>query len=152
MKKFGGLSTWIFIALFIGIGAGYALNVSYPAPSQKTKKEALEQLAKELSAQPTPTADELAAIVSNDSISENEKYDAALACINKSKNASSELSKYQKSIDVSESQNATLKKILEILSIFTDIFLRLIKMIIAPLVLKYPFHCFRRNLELTKRL
>jgi L-cystine uptake protein TcyP (sodium:dicarboxylate symporter family) len=44
MKKFGGLSTWIFIALFIGIGVGYALNVSYPAPAQKTKKEALELL------------------------------------------------------------------------------------------------------------
>jgi hypothetical protein len=47
MKKFGGLSTWIFIALFIGIGVGYALNVSYPAPAQKTKKEALELLSKE---------------------------------------------------------------------------------------------------------
>ena len=88
MKKFGGLSNWIFIALFIGIGVGYALNVSYPAPTQKTKKDALEQLAKELSAQPTPTADELAAIVSNDSISENDKYDAALACIIRTKNAS----------------------------------------------------------------
>jgi Na+/H+-dicarboxylate symporter len=135
MKKFGGLSTWIFIALFIGIAAGYALNISYPAPAQKSKKEALKQLTKELSNQPTPAAVELSSIVSNDSISENEKYDAALACINKTKNASTELSKYQKSIDVSETQNATLKKILEILSIFTDIFLRLIKMIIAPLVL-----------------
>ena len=96
MKKFGGLSTWIFIALFIGIGVGYALNVSYPAPAQKTKKEALELLSKELSSQPTSAANELSAIVSNDSISENEKYDAALACINKTKNASTEISKYQK--------------------------------------------------------
>jgi len=85
MKKFGGLSTWIFIALFIGIGVGYALNVSYPAPAQKTKKEALDQLSKELSNQPTPAANELAAILSNDSISEEEKYDAALTCINKTK-------------------------------------------------------------------
>jgi hypothetical protein len=93
MKKFGGLSTWIFIALFIGIGVGYALNVSYPAPPQKTKKEALELLAKDLSANQIPASSELSSILSNDSISESEKYDAALACIISTKNASTERSK-----------------------------------------------------------
>ena len=111
MKKFGGLSTWIFIALFIGIGVGGVLNVSYPAPDQKSKKEALEQLSKELSNQPNSAANELSAIVANDSISENERYDAALAYINKAKNESTDISRFQKSIDVSESQNSTLKKI-----------------------------------------
>ena len=80
-------------------------------------------------------ASEVSLIISNPNSSDQEKLDNLFQAIGKYGNKSTLTDQIKQELRAPEPQNETLKKILEYLSILTDIFLRLIKMIIAPLVL-----------------
>lgn len=133
MKKLNSLTGYIFIALVLGILAGALLNSAYPAPEKKTIDTALADLKNSVGS--TNYTQQFQNILSNDSLSNQEKYDKALLVLKDLKADKALREKASKALEISDPQNATLKSILENLSILTDVFLRLIKMIIAPLVL-----------------
>jgi len=133
MKKLNSLTGYIFIALLLGILAGALLNSAYPSPEKKTIDTALAEL--KTSVNSTNYTEQFQSILSNDSLTNQEKYDKALLVLKDLKADKALREKASKALEISDPQNATLKSILENLSILTDVFLRLIKMIIAPLVL-----------------
>lgn len=133
MKKINSLTGYIFIALLLGILAGALLNAAYPAPEKKTVDLALAELKNSVNT--TNYTEQFQSILTNDSLSNQEKYNKALLVLKDLKADKALREKASKALEISDPQNATLKSILENLSILTDVFLRLIKMIIAPLVL-----------------
>jgi Na+/H+-dicarboxylate symporter len=133
MKKINSLTGYIFIALLLGILAGALLNAAYPSPEKKSVETALAQLNQSIGN--TNYNQKFHDILGNDSLSNQEKYNQALVVLKDLKSDKTLREKATKSLEISDPQNPTLKTILENLSILTDIFLRLIKMIIAPLVL-----------------
>jgi len=134
-----GLTTWIFIALVLGILFGWYLNVSFPAPQAQTPSETIKKIEqttlKWASNNQDSLVSEVAVIVSNPKISDQEKLNNLFKIIGKYGKDTTLSDQIKQELRAPEPQNETLKKILEYLSILTDIFLRLIKMIIAPLVL-----------------
>ena len=134
-----GLTTWIFIALVLGILFGWYLNVSFPAPQAQTPSETIKKIEqttlKWASNSQDSLASEVAVIVSNSNISDQEKLNNLLQIVGKYGKNTTLSDQIKQELRAPEPQNEILKKILEYLSILTDIFLRLIKMIIAPLVL-----------------
>ena len=133
MKKLN-LTQWIFIALLLGIGIGAWLNVQFPATPSLTKSEAWSKVVPLLGDKTEPNRDtQLKAIAADSSLSAEEKYSAALK-IAQGHSESSLSEQVIKASNRESKMNPTLEKILEIFSIFTEVFLRLIKMIIAPLV------------------
>lgn len=136
MSKSNKLTLWIFIALVVGIITGYALNKAYPAPERKTYTQAIEALATEFGKQEaTPNLEPaLQSILADSTLSDQDKWQKATDALRSAKKSQGELAALEKSISREEPMNPALKSILEYISILTDIFLRLIKMIIAPLV------------------
>ncbi len=133
MKKLN-LTQWIFIALILGIGIGAWLNIQFPASPSLTKTEAWSKMAPVLENKSTLGSDaQLKAIASDTLLTDEEKYSAALK-VAQAKGASSLSEQVVKAANRESKMHPTLEKILEIFSIFTEVFLRLIKMIIAPLV------------------
>lgn len=131
MKKIN-LTQWIFIALLLGIGFGAWLNISFPPSLAVSKADAWKAISKNISSSESEKKVSIEAIASDTLLTDEQKYDAAVRWAN------------EKHVDLKEQvvidanreskMNSTLSKILEVLSIFTEVFLRLIKMIIAPLV------------------
>jgi Na+/H+-dicarboxylate symporter len=101
------LTLYIIIALFVGIGLGFALNKSYVADENK-KLESIEVNIQQIQHQLSQSKDSLASI---------------------------QLEQKKKSITKERSAIiAARDKKVEPFSVLADIFLRLIKMIVAPLV------------------
>lgn len=101
------LTLYIIIALFVGIGLGFALNKSYVADENK-KLESIEVNIQQIQHQLSQSKDSLASI---------------------------QLEQEKKSITKERSAIiAARDKKVEPFSVLADIFLRLIKMIVAPLV------------------
>jgi len=131
MKKIN-LTQWIFIALLIGIGFGAWLNVSFPPSPALSKAEAWEKISLQLNGASNELGNDIVSIAQDSALSPEEKYEAALKWANEKKIDLKEVVVSNANRD--SKMNTTLAQILEILSIFTEVFLRLIKMIIAPLV------------------
>ncbi|MFM8833923.1 MAG: dicarboxylate/amino acid:cation symporter [Cytophagales bacterium] len=105
--KKSNLTLYIIIALFVGIGLGFALNKSYVADENK-KLESIEVNIQQIQHQLSQSKDSLASI---------------------------QLEQEKKSITKERSAIiAARDKKVEPFSVLADIFLRLIKMIVAPLV------------------
>ena len=134
-----GLTSWIFIALFFGILFGWYLNVSLPAPPAQSPEELVKKIQRTTESWALNNEDSLAqsvnTLLTNPNVSEQEKLNSLYEIIGKQGANASLVDQIKQDLKSPEPQNETLKKILEYLSILTDIFLRLIKMIIAPLVL-----------------
>lgn len=107
IPKKSNLTLYIIIALFVGIGLGFALNKSYVADENK-KLESIEVSIQQIQHQLSQSKDSLASI----QLEQEKKY----------------ITKERSAII------AARDKKVEPFSVLADIFLRLIKMIVAPLV------------------
>lgn len=136
MTKSNRLTLWIFIALLLGIAAGYVLNTTYPPSEKKTYATALQMVSDSLQSRnvrPTLTA-QLTQTLADSTLNEKAKWEKVLVQLQSEKKLPSVAATLEKAAAREENMHPTLKSILEYISILTDIFLRLIKMIIAPLV------------------
>jgi Na+/H+-dicarboxylate symporter len=135
MKKLT-LTHWIFIALLMGIVVGAILNFQYPPTSAPSSEEALQKLSSVL-AQEEPSKNWKSNVeqwLSDSTKNAEERYQGIAKELSQIKPAENGLDSAKKAMLRESKINSTLEKILEFLSIFTEVFLRLIKMIIAPLV------------------
>jgi Na+/H+-dicarboxylate symporter len=136
MSKSNKLTVWIFIALVIGVLTGALLNAQYPAPPVKSYEEAvssLEQKIKEESDHSSLSA-QLEKVLADSTLDQKSKWEKTNEIISKERKRSGFAEAALKAASREETMNPALKNILDIITILTDIFLRLIKMIIAPLV------------------
>ena len=136
MSKSNKLTLWIFIALILGVVCGFALNQAYPTPEKRTYSEAVELVKQEIqSAQSkTPLLESVQSAVADSTLDDKGKWEKVQSALSAERKAGALHEALQKAASREESINPTLKSILDIITILTDIFLRLIKMIIAPLV------------------
>jgi Na+/H+-dicarboxylate symporter len=133
MKRLN-LTQWIFIALLLGIGVGAWLNLQFPASPALSKDEAWTKMSTLIQDNgKEDVSKELAAIEKDSLLTNEEKYSAVLKKIQTGSEAPIQ-DRLIKAANRESKMDSTLEKILEVLSIFTEVFLRLIKMIIAPLV------------------
>ncbi|HEY6161617.1 MAG TPA: dicarboxylate/amino acid:cation symporter [Bacteroidia bacterium] len=136
MSSSNRLTLFIFIALLIGIGMGYWLNVSYPPPPKRTYEEAIASAQKTLAqnnSQATFKSD-LDVLLADSSKNVKQKWEGIMELLKKEKSTSSLSKQIETATARDESIDPALSNILDYITILTDIFLRLIKMIIAPLV------------------
>ncbi|MCC6599294.1 MAG: dicarboxylate/amino acid:cation symporter [Crocinitomicaceae bacterium] len=136
MKSSNKLTLWIFIALLLGIALGALLNNSYTAPAKKSYEEAIALVKKETeqAGKKEPVRVEIDKILNDSLMTNREKWEKSASLVAQEKKSSSELKSYQEALSRDEAIHPELQKILDLITLFTDIFLRLIKMIIAPLV------------------
>jgi Na+/H+-dicarboxylate symporter len=136
MTKSNRLTLWIFIALIAGIAFGTWLNTSYPPPPVKSYESSVTNLRDSLAsrAEKPALSTALIAAVTDSTLNDKAKWEKALFLVRQEKKTGSIQTLAEKTLAREEATHPTLKSILEYLSILTDIFLRLIKMIIAPLV------------------
>lgn len=136
MTKSNRLTFWIFIALLTGIAFGTWLNATFPAPPVKSYEQSITSLRDTLEARnDRPSlAVALLSTVSDSTLNDTLKWQTALLQIKQDKKGGSIQAVAEKALAREEMAHPVLKNILEYLAILTDIFLRLIKMIIAPLV------------------
>jgi Na+/H+-dicarboxylate symporter len=136
MTKSNKLTVWIFIALILGVLAGALLNSNYPPPPQKTYAEAISGLKEKITEEQSHTdlSTQLEVILTDSTLTEKDKWEKAATAISADRKRNGFTDLASKAVSREESINPTLKSILENITILTDIFLRLIKMIIAPLV------------------
>lgn len=136
MKKSNRLTLWIFIALVLGILCGWWLNVAYPAGQKKTYEAAIAATDSSLHtmATSTPFKEKINATLADSTADAKTKWENLMRVIQAEKKNPPVSAALEKAARIEEPSNPKLKSILEYLGILTDIFLRLIKMIIAPLV------------------
>ncbi len=136
MSKSNKLTVWIFIALILGVIAGALLNAQYPAPPVKTYDQALQLLKTEVDAQQqkAPLTADINKVLADSMLNDRAKWEKVAVLVTSEKKAKAFAEVAAKAVAREEVMDSTLKQILEYISILTDIFLRLIKMIIAPLV------------------
>lgn len=136
MTKSNKLTAWIFVALILGVLMGAWLNSSYPPPAQKTYAEAISSLQEKINQEQARTdlSTQLEVILADSTLDEKSKWEKAATAISADRKRNGFTDLASKAVNREESINPTLKSILENITILTDIFLRLIKMIIAPLV------------------
>ena len=136
MSKSNKLTVWIFIALVIGVITGAILNSQYPAPPVKTYEEAIASLDLKLKEETdhSSLSVQLEKVLADSTLDQKLKWEKTNEIISKERKRGGFAEVALKAASREESMNPVLKNILEVISILTDIFLRLIKMIIAPLV------------------
>ena len=137
MTKSNKLTLAIFIAMLVGIAVGAVLNSVYPAPPKKTAEQALDSVRAVLSR--NADAIPLMASIDRELQVQGAVPDSVLKHVNREIKAGKAqaplIERLTAAAKIDEPIHATLKAVVENVSILTDIFLRLIKMIIAPLVL-----------------
>jgi Na+/H+-dicarboxylate symporter len=136
MKK--GLTFWIVIALVIGILSGFLLNIYFPEQQVVSDREILDQLSQRVlisDSQQHSVQPLLEQVLKNQKLSEKEKILEVQRLVQEYQPVKFEEGIKQIVSQESTMTDQTLSNILDILGIFTEVFLRLIKMIIAPLVL-----------------
>jgi Na+/H+-dicarboxylate symporter len=136
MTKSNKLTLWIFIALMIGVVAGAALNKKYPPKEAKGYADALQSIHQEMMSleEDRLLKDQIQWALADSSLDAKQKWEKAASLIIAEKKKKSVPERLAKAAEKDEIMDGTLKQILEYISIFTEIFLSLIKMIIAPLV------------------
>jgi Na+/H+-dicarboxylate symporter len=136
MSKSNKLTVWIFVALVLGVMAGAALNAKYPALPAKSYEVAIADVTETLAQEESKGTlkDNLHRISRDSTLTTKERWEQIASAITLEKKKTAFAERSAKAASREEVMNPALKNILEIISIFTDIFLRLIKMIIAPLV------------------
>ncbi len=136
MSKSNKLTAWIFAALILGVLVGAMLNAKYPASAAKSYETAIADvtIALENEESQGTLKQQLQRISEDSTLAVKERWEQIAAAITSEKKKTAFAERAAKAASREEVMNPTLKNILEIISIFTDIFLRLIKMIIAPLV------------------
>lgn len=136
MSKSNKLTVWIFAALVLGVIAGAALNAKYPALPAKSYEVAIADVTKALEQEEGTGSlkDKLHQISEDSTATTKQRWEQIASAITSEKKKTAFAERAAKAASREEVMNPALKNILEIISIFTDIFLRLIKMIIAPLV------------------
>lgn len=136
MSKSNKLTVWIFAALLLGVIAGAALNAKYPALPAKSYEVAIADVTKalELEEGTGSLKDRLHQISKDSTATTKQRWEQIASAITSEKKKTAFAERAAKAASREEVMHPALKNILEIISIFTDIFLRLIKMIIAPLV------------------
>jgi Na+/H+-dicarboxylate symporter len=136
MSSSNRLTLWIFIALVIGVITGFILNTSFPPPPQRTYTEALDAAKKVIAenGQQSSFKQRTAQVLSDSTKSDKEKWEALMSAIRQEKSSTSLSAQLEKASARDDRTDPTLKSTLDYITILTDIFLRLIKMIIAPLV------------------
>jgi Na+/H+-dicarboxylate symporter len=136
MSKSNKLTVWIFAALVLGVIAGAALNAKYPALPAKSYEVAIADVTKALEQEEGTGSlkDKLHQISEDSTTTVKERWEQIASAISSEKKKTAFAERAAKAASREEVMNPALKNLLEIISIFTDIFLRLIKMIIAPLV------------------
>ena len=135
MKKLS-LTHWIFIALILGVAAGAILNIQFPSTAAPTYEMSIQSLEQALSksVQADVWKEQVSIILKDSTINAEEKYRKISENLAKEAAQKPVMEEVKKAMLRESKMNGTLEKILEFLSIFTEVFLRLIKMIIAPLV------------------
>ncbi len=136
MSKSNKLTAWIFAALILGVLVGAMLNAKYPASAAKSYEAAIADVTTALENEESQGTlkQQLQGISADSTLAVKERWEQIAAAITSEKKKTAFAERAAKAASREEVMNPTLKSILEIISIFTDIFLRLIKMIIAPLV------------------
>lgn len=136
MTKSNKLTLWIFIALLIGVVVGAALNQAYPPEKAKSYEQALLSIEKESMAIALDQGlkVKIDAALADSTLSAKDKWEKAASLILSDKKTKTANERLAKAAEKEEVMHPDLKQTLEYLSIFTEIFLSLIKMIIAPLV------------------
>lgn len=136
MSKSNKLTVWIFAALVLGVIAGAALNAKYPALPAKSYEVAIADVTKALEQEEGTGSlkDKLHQISEDSTATTKQRWEQIASAITSEKKKTAFAERAAKAASREEVMNPALKNILEIICIFTDIFLRLIKMIIAPLV------------------
>ncbi|QQR84933.1 MAG: dicarboxylate/amino acid:cation symporter [Flavobacteriales bacterium] len=138
MTKSNKLTLWIFIAMVLGIGLGTFLHSSYPAPPKRTAEEALNAAGVALSEASSDTSalvEEVTAVLNDRSLNPDTALKRLKLLLASEKKSQPLAQRLEPAVHIDEPVNKKLKDIIDYLSILTDIFLRLVKMIIAPLVL-----------------
>jgi Na+/H+-dicarboxylate symporter len=136
MTKSNKLTLWIFIALIIGVVVGAALNQMYPPQQAKSYEEAIAALQTEIQSadQDLSLKTKLDQTLADSTLNAKEKWEQAASHIVAEKKKKPINERLAKAAEKEEVMHSSLKQTLEYISIFTEIFLSLIKMIIAPLV------------------
>jgi len=136
MTKSNKLTLWIFIALIIGVVVGAALNQMYPPQQAKSYEEAIATLQTEIQSadQDLSLKTKLDQTLADSTLTAKEKWEQAASHIVAEKKKKPINERLAKAAEKEEVMHSSLKQTLEYISIFTEIFLSLIKMIIAPLV------------------
>jgi Na+/H+-dicarboxylate symporter len=131
MTKSNRLTLWIFIALVLGIFAGVFLNLNYPEPNPRSYDEMVAIVKKEV--EQTPLSSRVNEILNDATLEQKIKVEKIQEVLQKERGAKPLPDRVAAALN-KEQKNKDLQSILDIISIFTSVFLRLIKMIIAPLV------------------
>ncbi len=136
MSKSNKLTVWIFVALIIGVITGAILNAQYPAPPAKTYDEAIASLDLKLKEETdhSSLSVQLEKVLADSTLDQKSKWEKTNEIISKERKRGGFAEVASKAASREETMNPVLKNILDVITILTDIFLRLIKMIIAPLV------------------
>lgn len=134
MSKSNRLTVWIFIALILGVLLGTVLNTTYPPTPAKSFEQALTDVQLELTNQSGNLSEQVNTIIADSTANQEEKWTKIVAAVAAAKKSKALQDKLTIAAMREEVMHPKLKGILELIAIFTDIFLRLIKMIIAPLV------------------
>ena len=136
MSKSNKLTVWIFVALVIGVLTGAILNAQYPAPPVKTYDEAIASLDTKLKEETDHSSltVQLEKVLADSTLDQKSKWEKTNEIISKERKRGGFAEVALKAASREETMNPVLKNILDVITILTDIFLRLIKMIIAPLV------------------
>ncbi|MEW6469038.1 MAG: cation:dicarboxylase symporter family transporter [Bacteroidota bacterium] len=136
MSSSNKLTLAIFIALVIGVFFGYWLNVTYPAPPRKSYDEAIASAQQVISEheQKSSFKEQVRQTLADSLKDAKSKWEELMTRVQKEKNSNALVREIEKAAKRDEKIDPALEKILEYITILTDIFLRLIKMIIAPLV------------------
>lgn len=136
MSKSNKLTFWIFVALVFGVLLGTILHAWYPPTPALSYEESLMRIQQEqaLAGEQKGLSASIQEIQADSLKSAKEKWESIAQVISQDKSKQVLHQKLAKAASRDEVMDSTLKQILDYLSILTDIFLRLIKMIIAPLV------------------
>jgi Na+/H+-dicarboxylate symporter len=134
MTKNNRLTIWILIAMVLGIAVGYAMHVTLPGPGKPDYRKALLEVDSVFHAQDTTLLAVQIQELRNSQASDSTQWASIKKVIASRHDENTLGNEVAHALSAAAPTKSTIEEISDYLKILTDIFLRLVKMIIAPLV------------------